>query len=339
MRAGLLLVALSAQADMSALLAQAESKGYQAYVRVEVHGVPVYERGLGLANRALNVPWSGQTVVDIGSIVKPMAQLALWDLVVKGRLSTSDTLGKYLPLRGNKAALPIDLVMKHRAGLPDIFGDDYEPMTREGLLEKINQCKLVYPPGKGYLYSNSGYSLLAMVIERITNGKFEDELRKVEFGPADCPSIGYIRPRWSRRMLTHGYELGGEDWGSPLDHFWFYDGPGWNLRGNGGMLSTMSDLAKWARAVGTPGKVFSQKLLGLWLPNVYGPSAKPGSGWAFAGGNGYFDTVAYFNQSLDLTVVMASNVKHREIEDFGSQIFKLARQMASPEHPGIKSED
>jgi CubicO group peptidase (beta-lactamase class C family) len=64
---------------------------------------------------------------------------------------------------------------------------------------------------------------------------------------------GYAIPRWKPERLAHGYKKGIlwglNDWGTPLDHPWDTDGPYWNLRANGGMLSTVHDLYKWHLAL------------------------------------------------------------------------------------------
>jgi CubicO group peptidase (beta-lactamase class C family) len=59
---------------------------------------------------------------------------------------------------------------------------------------------------------------------------------------------GYGLPKWQSDAIAHGYE-GAKDWGTPRDKLWAPDGPYWNLRGNGGVLSTAWDLFRWHQAL------------------------------------------------------------------------------------------
>src|SRR5262249_42734180 len=59
---------------------------------------------------------------------------------------------------------------------------------------------------------------------------------------------GYLLDPADRLRLAHGYPVG-RDWGTPLDHSWAPDGPWWNLRGSGGILTTTGDLYRWSRAL------------------------------------------------------------------------------------------
>jgi CubicO group peptidase (beta-lactamase class C family) len=110
------------------------------------------------------------------------------------------------------------------------------------------RSKLLFAPGHGHRYANSGFSLLAAVVEQVTGQPYEAYLREQLWLPAGMKHTGYRLPKWEPDTVAHGYE-GNRDWGTPLDKNWATDGPYWNLRGNGGVLSTVWDLYRWHQAL------------------------------------------------------------------------------------------
>jgi CubicO group peptidase (beta-lactamase class C family) len=85
---------------------------------------------------------------------------------------------------------------------------------------------------------------------------YEAYLREHLFEPAGMKLTGYKLPQWKHNDLAHGY-IFWRDWGTPLDHLWNTDGPYWNLRANGGILSTVNDMYLWHLAL-TGTKVLSE---------------------------------------------------------------------------------
>ncbi len=93
-------------------------------------------------------------------------------------------------------------------------------------------------------YSNAGYGVLAAIVEKVSGKSYEGFLREQLFKPAGMMLTGYVLPTFNRSILPHGYN-GETDEGSALDHAWSSSGPYWNLRGNGGIFSTVGDMYKW----------------------------------------------------------------------------------------------
>lgn len=159
----------------------------------------------------------------------------------------------------DKAAITVNQLMDHSSGLPDIVGansspidyvpdTDYQPVSRDEIVRRALHAKLIFSPGEKSEYSNIGYSLLGAIIEIASGQSYEAYVHDRIFRPAGMARTGYLIPNWKNGELAVGYYKG-QRWGTPLEHPWIGDGPSWNLRANGGMLSTVQDLYKWIQAL------------------------------------------------------------------------------------------
>lgn len=291
-----------------------ETRHFNGFLYVEQDGKEIFFHSVGWADRESKRPFTRDTGVEIGSIVKPMSKIALLKLVAAGRIALDDPISKYFSgVPEDKKAITVRLLMEHRSGFKDIFGDDYEPMERDELMKKMLASKLDYAPDSKNQYSNSGYSMLAAIIEKVTGESFEQHLARSVFRPIGLKRTGYVLPGWKPDELMVGYKRDGTRWGSPLDKFWYKDGPAWNLRGNGGMISTMPELARWVLAAHT-GKLLDAASYRVFSPALAAPDVKPNAFWGVAGGNGIFDTVVAYNPSRRLVIVTASTAARFEIE-------------------------
>ena len=119
------------------------------------------------------------------------------------------------------------------------------PVTRDAQVAAVLAAPLVAEPGREHLYSNPGYSLLAVVVELASGAEYEQFVHDELFRPAGMTRTGYVVPKWDGLVIAHGYK-DGEDLGSPRERpFWTPQGPSWAIRGVGGMLSTLDDLHRW----------------------------------------------------------------------------------------------
>jgi CubicO group peptidase (beta-lactamase class C family) len=232
-------------AALDRYLTQLAGYGYSGAVLVAQHGEIVLDQGYGLADRARGTPFTAGTLFDIASISKPFTAAAVLRLEMQGKLEVEDPISRFFPAAPpDKARITLHQLLTHTAGLPESLGPEYEPLTREAFLQRIFAIKLLHPPGGRFVYSNDGYSLLAAVVEKASGRSFGDFLRSEVFLPAGMRHSGFSPDAQDRERLAHGY-TGDTDWGTPLDHPHAPDGPWWNLRGNGGILTTAGDLYRW----------------------------------------------------------------------------------------------
>ncbi|MBP2831534.1 serine hydrolase [Aquimarina sp. U1-2] len=203
----------------------------------------------GMRNRAANESMQTTTGFDIGSLTKAITAATILKLEEQGELNLSDTVGQYVSgISSNLSTATIEHLLDHRSGLPEYLGDDYELLTKQGAISRLNSYTLSFQPGSQEAYSNPGYSLLGIIVEEATGQSFEQVMRTLVLEPAGTTSIGYRLPNWQLDDLAVGY-VNNTAVGTPLDLDWLQDGPSWTLRGNGGLLSTTEDIEKWFNAV------------------------------------------------------------------------------------------
>jgi CubicO group peptidase (beta-lactamase class C family) len=282
----------------------------------------------GLADREGGRKMTTGTGFDIGSIVKPMTKAAIVKLESEGKLSLSDKLSKHFDnVPADKAEITLQHVIEHKAGFPDIFGDDYEAATRDWVVEQTLKAPLISAPGEKFNYSNAGYSVLGAIIEKQSGKPYERYMYDEILAPAGVKRIGYLIPGWKSEELAVGY-FEGKRWGTPLDKKWMDDGPSWNLRANGGMLSTVEELFKWFDAV------FGGRVLpGAATQKYKDMSFRSGSMGkrviGVAGGNGVFNSLYINVEDIDLVFVLFTNASDMMAEEVSrplrSRIGKISK--------------
>lgn len=292
--------------------------GYSGSLLVAKDGEVIIAGGYGMADRENRVPVTPETVFDIGSITKQFTAAAILRLEMEGKLSVTDLVSRWFDgVPADKQGMTLHHLLTHSAGLRDVFGGDYQVAERDSLAGVILRSELLWAPGTRYQYSNAGYSLLGMVVEKASGMPYERYLRETLWAPAGMTRTGYRGPAWRPGELAVGYGRGGRRDGTSTDQAWAADGPWWNLRANGGVLSTVRDLFRWHQALEGEAILSAAAKAKMWTPHV--PEDEEGSshygyGWAVGstprgtrliahnGGNGIF--YADFRRYVDEGVVI-----------------------------------
>ena len=237
-------------ARLDSIMHVQEKAGFSGVVRVEGNGRVLLERGYGKSNREKGIAFSPASVVQIGSNTKDFTAVAILQLVEQGRIRLSDSLGKYFNgVPADKRGITIQMLMDHRAGFRAGVGGDFEPLDRAALIARAMQSELLFPAGTKESYSNTGFSLLAAIIEQVTGKSYDVYVRDGILAPAGLTHTGFLLPHFAEDLEAHGYLTSGRDIGTMLAHPHAADGPYWNLRGNGGMLSTVGDMHAFYHAL------------------------------------------------------------------------------------------
>jgi CubicO group peptidase (beta-lactamase class C family) len=225
--------------------------GFSGAVLVARDGKVVLAKGYGMADREAGLPFSTATVFSVGSVTKQFTAAAIAKLDSEGKLSTADPLSKHLPgVPEDKRAITLHHLLTHTSGLRSDLADDHEKLDRDAYAARVLASRLERAPGAAFEYGNASYSLLAAVVERVSGMPYERYLRERLFAPAGMTETGY-RVGWPEARLAVGYR-GAERWGTLLERFPLPDGPGWALRGNGAIHTTLSDLLRWDRVLEGP---------------------------------------------------------------------------------------
>ena len=259
-------------------------KDFSGVVLVVKDDEVLLAKGYGFADRAGKVPYTTDTVFDIGSITKPFTASAILRLEMDGKLKVTDPITKFFKdVPDDKKEITLHHLLTHTAGFKHSLGGDYDKISRDDFVKLALASKLRSTPGTSYSYSNVGYSLLGAVIEQVTGGSYEKYLRDSLFEPAGMTKTGYVLPKWGKGELARGYQKD-KDWGTPLDRPWADDGPYWHLRANGGLLSTAGDLYRWSVALQGEGILSKEAKAKQFAPHasegLLGGGNHYGYGWS-----------------------------------------------------------
>jgi CubicO group peptidase (beta-lactamase class C family) len=243
-------VAAGAAPSVQRMVGNAWPAGAGGSVVAARDGEMVVCAGVGWADRQEKIAAGCDTAYDIMSMTKQFTAAGILKLEMMGRLELTDRISKHLgPVPHDKRGITVHHLLTHTAGLRESLGDDYERVTRDQVVRKAMRSGLASAPGAEYRYSNVGYSLLAAIIEQVTGQGYEEFLSARLFAPAGMTHTGYVLPAWRPDQVAVEYDRTGAARGRPFDHPWADDGPYWNLRGNGGLLSTARDMFKWHLAL------------------------------------------------------------------------------------------
>lgn len=229
-----------------------EKLGFSGAVLVAEKGEITLHKGYGYAHEEVNKFVSESTLWTIGSITKPLTAAAILKLEMQGKLSVSDSISIYIDeLKGEKRNITVHQLLTHTAGLREYSGPDDQPMGTDDFIEFVNVFPFKYQPGGQFSYSNVGYSLLGILIERVSGQSYEEYVHRELLAPAGMRNTGYNIPQWDKTQFAHGYKANGDLWGTVFQNNEYdgNEGISWNLKGNGGLISTPMDMYKWSEAL------------------------------------------------------------------------------------------
>jgi CubicO group peptidase (beta-lactamase class C family) len=218
-------------------------------VGVSRHGRTVLAKAYGMANLEYDVPLTTESIIEAGSVAKQFTAAAILLLAQQGKLSIDDRVRKHIPeLPDYGVPLTIRHMINHTSGLRDwgtVAAVEGWPRgsrvhTHEHVLDIVaRQRSLNFAPGSEYLYSNTGYNLLAIIVQRVSGRPFADFTRTEIFEP-----LGMTRTSW-RDDYTRIVK-GRATAYSPTRTGFRLNMPFENVHGNGGLLTTVEDLLRWS---------------------------------------------------------------------------------------------
>ena len=254
------------ETTLSDYFRQAAGLGFSGAVLVSSGDRVLLRKGYGWADEKRGVPIVPDTVFDIGSITKVFTAVAVMQLEEQGKLSTSDLLTKYFPnVPKDKAAITLHHLLTHTSGLAheDFYSDANADIreilkNREKFIQRILSFPLAFEPGSKRLYSNSGFSFLAAIVEKLSGQSYERYLSDHILRPAGMSHTAYVLQKWTNRLVARGYNDGPTDYGYPWETQWSGQVIPWDLLGNGGLLSTVDDMHQFVVAL-RDGKILGEQ--------------------------------------------------------------------------------
>lgn len=242
---------------------------FNGNVLIAEKGKVIYEKSFGIANEKTKQQLNSKTIFELASVSKQFTAMAIVLLEKQGKLSYNDDVIKYIPELSDYKGITIRNLLIHTAGLPDymeLAGEKWDKSkiaTNNDILQlfKAQKPAKVFEPNAKWEYSNTGYLILASVIERVSGKSYGDFLKQTIFSPLEMKNTFVYRRRYEPKKIDNyaeGYiysdslkrkilpdEIGKDFYVVVLD----------GIVGDGMVNSTTEDLLKWDRAL------YSNKLI------------------------------------------------------------------------------
>jgi CubicO group peptidase (beta-lactamase class C family) len=225
-------------------------------------GKVVVEHAAGFADRETKRPVTANTQFRIGSMNKMFTSVAILQLADQGKLSLDDKVGKFIPdypARSVATKVKIRHLLTHSGGTGDIFGPDFDKKRLE--LKTLDDYYKLYgardldqEPGASFRYSNYGYILLGLIIEKVSGMSYYDYVREKIFEPAGMTATDSLPETEPVPRRSVGYMRRDGEWKPNTDTL------PWRGTSAGGGYSTARDLLKFAMALQS-GKLISKERL------------------------------------------------------------------------------
>ena len=323
-------------AVVDALFAEAASETTPgAAIIVIQDGVVLKKSAYGMANLERSVPFETDTSTRLGSVSKQFTAMAIMILEEEGRLDYDDPITRFLPeLSRFGDEITVRHLLNHTGGLPDYYDVMVEvtgverPLTRHALDTYAKWGEPLFAPGERYEYSNPGYELLALIVERASGeafGDFVEERIFAELGMGNSVVLDDRQPHLAKR--AYGYRIDGD--GFALND----DDPLNFIVGSGGVYSTVEDLYRWDQALYGEQLVNKLALAKAFSPTRLnsGESYPYGFGWRLdehlghrriAHGGGWVGFRTFIGRYVDdrFSVIVLTNLAEAEPEQIADTI-------------------
>ncbi len=336
------------------------SEGFNGNVLYSRNDSIIFTGNYGYRNFETKQPLNDSTIFDIGSNTKQFTALAIIQLIENGMLAYETKANEII--RGFPYSdITVEHLLRHQSGLPGYQKilydrdnwDRKEQATNKDLLKILSglQINLAFEPGTEYQYSNTGYVVLASIIEQLSGQSYADYVQEHIFKPAGMLSSkvqNSSRYLPDSENIAMGYTLSPESWWSWLpfitkkdiyqkvendkDHKHIH----WmnTIVGGKGIFSSTLDLEKWKQAL-RYNKLISENSK-LQMFSVDSVSTRYGYGfaiyeteskgkWVYHNGSwaGWKTTVLYLPESNEYLVILSNNRYEETYYKFEEDLYKL----------------
>ena len=334
--------------EIGKLMSTLHERGqFNGAIIVAEQGKIIYRGAFGKANFQTGSDFAPETPSNIGSVTKQITAMSIMILAEQRKLSYDDPVSKYIPEFSHSAHfsnITLRHLLTHTSGMPD-YGDltiDDSGLDREGLIAALLKKEdALAAPGLKYRYSNPGYALLAVVVERVSGKRFGDFLEREIFKPVGMNNTfvyDTTRKKDARAAVGYG-QFGQVDDDSPTA-----------IPGDGGIYSTVDDLFKWDQALYTDKLLRQSTLSEAFTPGkVEEGISTYGFGWNVVedGSNKYLwhqgsqaGFRAFIGRRLAerITVIMLTNKGNSKRQDINTAIQNIlaAKPYVLPKQSGAE---
>ncbi|WP_396601299.1 serine hydrolase [Algibacter sp. R77976] len=260
---------------------------FNGSVLVSKKGKVIFKKGYGMANMEWDIPNAPNTKHRLGSITKQFSAMLILQLAEAGKLDLQAPISTYLPEYPKETGdiITVHHLLTHTSGIPNYTSfpkffeeESRNPYTPDEFVKKFYEKELDFEPGKQFSYSNSGYFLLGVIVEKLTGNTYEEQLHEKIFTPLNMTATGYDNHADILKNRATGYEKQGGGYvnSAYLDMSIPYAA--------GSMYSTAEDLYLWDQAL-YGNKILSKKYMDLFFKPYI--SAWGDNHYAYGWGVGY----------------------------------------------------
>lgn len=289
-----------------------------AAVAVIKGGKVIRAKPYGMASVEFGVKTSTESVFEIGSVSKQMTAAAIMLLVQDGKLSLDDKISKHLANTPSEwENVTIRHLLNHTSGIKSYSSLSGFELSRrvkvDGFIRQLTTEPMDFATGTEYKYNNSGYNLAAYVIESVSGRPFIEFMRERIFEPLKMTKTSDRDPQNIIKGRVTGYE-------SRLGKLSGRDGSLTDLMGAGSIVSTITDMTKWALALRNDSLLKPESKQEMWKAGVFsgGETFTYGLGFRLYETRGYkfvghtgqtagFGAAIFFYEPADLIVIALVN--------------------------------
>lgn len=263
---------------------------FRGVIYVVRDGEVLCESVTGFADLPNEIPNSLETKFASASAGKVFVAVGILQLIEQGKINFDDTLGVLLdiPLNNIDRDVTVRQLLNHTSGVPDYFDEsvmeeyeelwvdypNYKIRHNSDLLPLFINKPMMYPKGEKFQYNNSGYVLLAMIIEKVTGMYFDQYLKKNVFDICGMASTGYYELDRLPAKCANNY-IYCDDTGGYRANIFSVDVKG---TGAGGAFITVKDIVRfWNNLL--EGKLLSKGLVSDMLSKQSGDGSDPEEGY------------------------------------------------------------
>lgn len=279
---------------------------FNGNVLIAEKGNVIFKKSFGFSNESTKEKLNENSIFELASVSKQFTAMAIVILKEKGKLNYDDKMSKYIPELSNYDNITVRHLLNHTSGLPDYMEimdtvfDKSKIATNKDIISIFSKLKpkVLFEPTTKWEYSNTGYALLASIIEKASNMSYGEYLNNVIFNPLEMTNTSvYLRRYAPKKIANYAF---GYVYSDSLKKYFLPDNLAetnmviWldGIVGDGTVNSTVNDLLKWDRALYTNKLISKESKSEIFTSSELNDKTKTnyGFGW-FIEDNGVYGNI------------------------------------------------
>jgi CubicO group peptidase (beta-lactamase class C family) len=293
----------------------------------------IFRKVYGFRDAEKKIKLGADDLFQLGSLTKSFTSILIMQLIEEKKLSLDNKLTDFFPAIHPEKMITIAQLLNHTSGIREELRDPAfrakvragKEVTRQEMLDYYSHQPLDFEPGSTFAYSNSGYNLLGMIIEKLRGLSYEQVIRQRIFHPLGMTGSGFNYPRLKSKYKTKGYAY--------LSPTRIVPATVWAASGSyssGALYSNARDLALWNKALKDNKLITAYSLektytavkggygYGWFIDSLYGKKIVSHAG-NVEGGTSYFARIP----ADDICIIMLINQTSTTLENIGDKIIAL----------------